>query len=61
MKWYFQPHPGGGAERDDDEVSAPGLLGLPAALLQRHGGRALRRPAPECESRYDGRPGRALC
>jgi len=41
MKWYFQPHPDGGAERDDDEVSAPGLLGLPAALLQRHGGRVL--------------------
>lgn len=42
MKWYFQPRPGGdGAERDDDDDSAPGLLGLPMALLERHGARAL--------------------
>jgi len=42
MKWYFQPpSDGDGAERDDDDDSAPGLLGLPAALLERHGARVL--------------------
>jgi subtilisin family serine protease len=42
MKWFFEPHPEGrGAERDDDDDSAPGLLGLPAALLERHGARVL--------------------
>jgi subtilisin family serine protease len=42
MKWSFQPPPeGDGAERDDDDDSAPALLGLPAALLERHGARVL--------------------
>ena len=42
MKWYFQPpSDGDGAERDDDDDSAPGLLGLPPALLERHGARVL--------------------
>ena len=42
MKWFFQPRPDGdGAERDDDDDSGPGLLGLPAALLDRHGARVL--------------------
>jgi subtilisin family serine protease len=42
MKWFFEPHPeGDGAERDDDDDSAPGLLDLPAALLERHGARVL--------------------
>ncbi|HTR90559.1 MAG TPA: S8 family serine peptidase [Trebonia sp.] len=42
MKWYFQPRPdGGGAARDNDDDSPPGLLDLPASLLERHGGRVL--------------------
>ena len=42
MKWYFQPpSDGDGGERDDDNASAPGLLGLPPALLERHGARVL--------------------
>jgi hypothetical protein len=42
MKWIFQPRPdGGGPAPDDDDDSAPGLLGLPAALLERHGSRVL--------------------
>jgi len=42
MKWYFQPRSdGGGAARDDDDDPPPGLLGLPAALLERHGARVL--------------------
>ncbi len=42
MKWFFQPRPDGdGAERHDDDDSGPGLLGLPAALLERHGARVL--------------------
>ena len=42
MRWIFQPlSDGGGADRDDDDATAPGLLGLPAALLERHGGRVL--------------------
>jgi subtilisin family serine protease len=42
MKWFFQPYPDGdGATLGDDDHSAPGLLGLPAALLERHGGRVL--------------------
>jgi hypothetical protein len=47
MKCYFQPtSDGDGAERDDDDDSAPGLLGLPAALLERHGARVLDPGAP---------------
>jgi Subtilase family len=41
MKWIFEPRSDDGAERDDDDESAPGLLGLPTALLHRHGGRVL--------------------
>ena len=42
MKWNFQPLPGEGRdEQDDDDDSAPGLLDLPAALLERHGARVL--------------------
>ena len=42
MKWYFQPRSdGGGAARDDDDDPQPGLLGLPTALLERHGARVL--------------------
>jgi Subtilase family len=41
MTWFFQPHPGGGASGQHDDDSAPGLTSLPAALLQRHGARAL--------------------
>jgi hypothetical protein len=41
MKWHFHPRPDGDeAERDDDD-SAPGLFGLPSALLERHGARVL--------------------
>jgi hypothetical protein len=42
MKWFFQPLPaGGGAGRDDDDSAPAGLVGLPAAVLQRHGARVL--------------------
>jgi Subtilase family len=56
MKWFFQPPDGGVAGRDgsdgtghddhagagqDDDSSAPGLLGLPPTLLERHGARVL--------------------
>jgi subtilisin family serine protease len=37
MKWFFQPHPDGDGARHDEDDSAPGLIGLPAQLLQRHG------------------------
>jgi len=39
--WFFQPrHHRNGAEPDDSD-SAPGLIGLPPALLQRHGAKLL--------------------
>jgi subtilisin family serine protease len=42
MKWFFQPLPaGGGAGRDDDDSAPAGLIGLSAAVLQRHGARVL--------------------
>jgi subtilisin family serine protease len=42
MKWFFQPLPaGGGAGRDDDDSASAGLIGLPTAVLQRHGARVL--------------------
>jgi subtilase family protein len=41
MKWFFQPSSDGGRSAPEDDDSAPGLLGLPAALLERHGGRVL--------------------
>jgi hypothetical protein len=54
MKWIFQPRPdGGGPAPDDDDDSAPGLLGLPAALLERHGGRVL---DPARAAAVDGYP-----
>jgi len=42
MKWHFQPRPGGDeAEPDDDDAVMPRLLGIPAALLERHDARIL--------------------
>jgi subtilisin family serine protease len=42
MKWIFQPRPPGDpAVRDDYAGLAPGMLGLPTALLERHGARVL--------------------
>ena len=41
MRWHFQPRPEGDeAEREEDDT-APGGFGLPAALLERHGARVL--------------------
>jgi subtilisin family serine protease len=37
MKWFFQPRPDGDGARQDDDDSAPGLINVPAVLLQRHG------------------------
>jgi subtilisin family serine protease len=37
VKWFFQPHPDGDGARYDEDDSAPGLISLPAQLLQRHG------------------------
>ena len=45
MKWFFEPphggdgsvaEPGSGPGRDEGD-GGPGLIGLPAAVLQRHG------------------------
>lgn len=41
MKWYLEPHRDNDLAKGDDDGTAPGLTGLPAALLQRHGARAL--------------------
>ncbi len=48
MKWFFQPPGDGeghggrdGTGRGDEGDSAPGLIDLPAALLERHGARVL--------------------
>jgi subtilisin family serine protease len=41
MKWFFQPRPDGDGARHDEDDSAPGLISLPAALLQRHGAAVL--------------------
>jgi hypothetical protein len=41
MKWFFQPHPEGDGAGHDDDDSAPGLISLPAELLQRHGAEVL--------------------
>ncbi|HEY5985868.1 MAG TPA: hypothetical protein VIV12_05705, partial [Streptosporangiaceae bacterium] len=43
MRWYFEQHRGPD-QRDDDDNAAPGLVGLPASLLQRHGARVLNPP-----------------
>jgi subtilisin family serine protease len=54
MKWYFQPRPdGGGAAPDNDDDSPPGLLDLPASLLERHGARVLN---PARAGAVDGYP-----
>jgi subtilisin family serine protease len=37
MKWFFEPRRDGDGARHDDDDSAPGLISMPAALLQRHG------------------------
>jgi hypothetical protein len=41
MKWFFQPRSVGNEPERDDDDSSPGLIGLPAAVLQRHGARIL--------------------
>ena len=41
MRWFFQPHSDGHGSGHYAEDSAPGLISLPAALLQRHGALAL--------------------
>jgi hypothetical protein len=37
VKWFFQPRPDGDGATHDEDDSAPGLISLPAELLQRHG------------------------
>jgi len=37
VKWFFQPQRDGDGVRHDENGSAPGLISLPAELLQRHG------------------------
>jgi subtilisin family serine protease len=37
VKWFFQPQRDGDGARHDEDDSAPGLISLPAELLQRHG------------------------
>jgi len=39
--WFFQPRLAGHEARPHDDDSAPGLIGLTAAMLQRHGARVL--------------------
>jgi Subtilase family len=39
--WFFQPRLASHGSRPDDDDSAPGLIGLPAAMLLRHGARVL--------------------
>ena len=41
MKWHFQPRPEGDEAEPDDDDAAPGVFGLPSALLERHGARVL--------------------
>ena len=41
MKWFFQPRSVSDEPERDDDDSSPGLIGLPAAVLQRHGARVL--------------------
>lgn len=41
MKWFFQPRSVGNEPERDDDDSSPGLIGLPATVLQRHGARVL--------------------
>jgi hypothetical protein len=37
MRWYFEPRRDDDGTRHDEDHSAPGLIDLPAAVLQRHG------------------------
>ncbi len=37
MRWFFEPRRDGNGARPGDDDSAPGLISVPAALLQRHG------------------------
>jgi hypothetical protein len=37
VKWFFQRRPDGDEARHDEDDLAPGLIGLPAEVLQRHG------------------------
>jgi Subtilase family len=41
MKWFFQPRSVSNEPERDDDDSSSGLIGLPAAVLQRHGARVL--------------------
>ena len=41
MKWFFQPRSVSNEPERDDDDSSPGLIGLPAPVLQRHGARVL--------------------
>ncbi len=41
MKWFFDSRPDGDSSGPDNDDSPPGLLGLPGALLERHGARVL--------------------
>jgi subtilisin family serine protease len=41
VKWYFKPHRDDDGTRHDQDDSAPGLIGLPTTVLQRHGALAL--------------------
>ncbi len=54
MKWFFEPPGGGGSGPEpgsrpgrDEGDDRPGLIGLPAAVLQRHGARVLDPQAAE--------------
>jgi hypothetical protein len=53
--FYFEPQRDGQSAEHDDANTAPGLVSLPAALLQRHGARVL---DPEHAVALPGRPGR---
>jgi hypothetical protein len=37
VEWYFDPHRDDDGPRHDQDDSAPGLIGLPTTVLQRHG------------------------
>jgi Subtilase family len=59
MKWFFEVRGDDDAAGRDDDDSAPGLISLPPALLQRHGAVALNPgDAAEIPSRVPGRPPR---
>ena len=57
MKWFFEVRGDDDAAGRDDDDSAPGLISLPPALLQRHGALALHpADAAGIPSRIPGRP-----